>query len=947
MVAAVLVSRCAALASFFSLAAQVVFAKADGSRLPERGLLDPICRRIADETSSATKVYYPGSSAYAKAIHHWSFASTETSECVVEPATPEDVGRVLRIVGETRTPFAVKGGGHSTNPGFSSTKGVHISMDAFSDVEYDASAQTAEVGAGLVWDDVYAALEPFAVNVVGGRVSGVGVAGFTLGGGFSWKTNQYGLTVDTVVAFELVKPDGTVSTVTEASDSELFFGLKGGLNNFGIVTKFTLKTFPQTNVWGGLITYTANSIAEVSAATAEFSATVTDPKASIITTYNFLAGSPGISLLLFYDWPTPPPGLFDNFLEIPHLTRNVKTRSFLDLVTAAPSNVQANQRGSFQMVPVLEYTPSFIEAVVNQSVYWGTRLSLLPNLRTGTFFSYAVEPFLPNIYTHNANPTAYPYSRSRFFSPFNIYFSWLSPTDDRLFRQSVLESAQALLDAAQAEGQSNLALAVQVASAKADGSRLPERGLLGLLVDPICARIADETSSATKVYYPGTPQYLKAIHHWSVASTQLSDCVVEPATPEDVGRVLRIVGETRTPFAVKGGGHSTNPGFSSTDGVHISMAAFSEVKYDASAQTAEVGAGLVWDDVYEALEPYQVNVVGGRVSGVGVAGFTLGGGFSWKTNQYGLTVDTVVAFELVKPDGTVSTVTEASDSELFFGLKGGLNNFGIVTKFTLKTFPQTKVWGGVITYTANSIPEVTAATAQFSATVTDPKASIITTYNFLAGSPGITLLLFYDGPTRPSGLFDSFLEIPHFTKDVKTRTFLDLVKAPPSNVQANQRGSFHMVPVLEYTPSFINAVVNQSVYWGKRLSLLPNLRTGTFFSYAVEPFLPNIYTHNANHTAYPYSRSRFFSPFNIYFSWLSPTDDKLFRRSILESAQALLDAQQAEGQSNLGEVPLYPNYAEGSTPVEVIYGSNLNGLRKLKKRVDLDNVMGLAGGFKL
>jgi hypothetical protein len=115
----------------------------------------------------------------------------------------------------------------------------------------------------------------------------------------------------------------------------------------------------------------------------------------------------------------------------------------------------------------------------------------------------------------------------------------------------------------------------------------------------------------------------------------------------------------------------------------------------------------------------------------------------------------------------------------------------------------------------------------------------------------------------------------------------------------------------------------------------------------VEPFLPNIYTHNENPTAYPYTRSRFFSPFNIYFSWLLPTDDSLFQRAVLESAQALLDVAQAEGQSNLGGVPLYPNYAAGSTPVEVIYGDYLDELRVLKARVDPDNVMGLAGGFKL
>ena len=99
------------------------------------------------------------------------------------------------------------------------------------------------------------------------------------------------------------------------------------------------------------------------------------------------------------------------------------------------------------------------------------------------------------------------------------------------------------------------------------------------------------------------------------------------------------------------------------------MSRFSEVTYDATSQTAVVGAGLVWDDVYAALAPHGVNVVGGRVRGVGVAGFTLGGGYSWVSNEHGLTIDTVTAFELVKPDGAVVTVTEASDADLFFSLK--------------------------------------------------------------------------------------------------------------------------------------------------------------------------------------------------------------------------------------------------------------------------------------
>jgi FAD/FMN-containing dehydrogenase len=77
----------------------------------------------------------------------------------------------------------VKSGGHATNPGFSSTPDVHISLYRLSEVKYDPDSQTATVGTGLIWDDVYAALEPFGVSVLGGRVTGIGVGGFILGGG--------------------------------------------------------------------------------------------------------------------------------------------------------------------------------------------------------------------------------------------------------------------------------------------------------------------------------------------------------------------------------------------------------------------------------------------------------------------------------------------------------------------------------------------------------------------------------------------------------------------------------------------------------------------------------------------------------------------------------------------------------------------------------------------
>ena len=156
-----------------------------------------------------------------------------------------------------------------------------------------------------------------------------------------------------------------------------------------------------------------------------------------------------------------------------------------------------------------------------------------------------------------------------------------------------------------------------------------------------------------------------------------------------------------------------------------------------------------------------------------------------------------------------------------------------------------------MTFTALRVDEITAATAKFSAEVTDPKASFITTYNFLAGPVrtlvylviddilipsnstriGVSLLLFHDGPSPPPGIFDDFLDVNHFTSDVKTRDFLDLVNAAPSDATAGHgmsrshlsndllftqtmsTGIFNTVPLLEPSPAVISAVVKVSHYF--------------------------------------------------------------------------------------------------------------------------------------
>ena len=115
-------------------------------------------------------------------------------------------------------------------PGYSSTTGIHISMSRFQSVTYSEKTQLVSVGAGCLWDQVYTELAPLGRNVVGGAASqGVGVAGWLLGGGYSLKSNRYGLGIDNIVEFEIVLPNGSVLSVTTQEDEDLFNALRVSL----------------------------------------------------------------------------------------------------------------------------------------------------------------------------------------------------------------------------------------------------------------------------------------------------------------------------------------------------------------------------------------------------------------------------------------------------------------------------------------------------------------------------------------------------------------------------------------------------------------------------------------------------------------------------------------------------------------------------------------------
>lgn len=201
------------------------------------------------------------------------------------------------------------------------------------------------------------------------------------------------------------------------------------------------------------------------------------------------------------------------------------------------------------------------------------------------------------------------------------------------------------------------------------------------------------------------------------------------------------------------------------------------------------------------------------------------------------------------------------------------------------------------------------------------------------------MLVFYDARKPPQGVFDDFLAIPAAFPIVDTLPLTSLVVLSASNVTQNHRGAFETVSLTGYPIDLLDFIVQELV--NSSLSL-----DGVFFSYDVEPFLPSLLAHSIGPSAYPPSRSQALLPLNLYFAWLSRTSDGVFHDAIRRSAASIKAKAIALGQ-DVANASVYPNYALYDTPLENIYGQNLQRLRGIKEQYDPHDVMGLTGGFKL
>ena len=234
-----------------------------------------------------------------------------------------------------------------------------------------------------------------------------------------------------------------------------------------------------------------------------------------------------------------------------------------------------------------------------------------------------------------------------------------------------------------------------------------------------------ESTLRGRLVRPADPDYDQARTVWNAAHDRRPALIIRCAGAADVIRAVEFARSEGLPVAVRGGAHSI-AGFSTTDGgVVIDLSPMKGIRVDPQARRAVAQPGLTWSDFDHETQAFGLASTGGLVSSTGIAGLTLGGGFGCLQRKYGLACDNLVSADVVTADGQLVTASEDSHPELFWALRGGGGNFGVVTSFEYRLHPVGPiVFAGPVFYAAADASAVLRGWRDLTATMPDELTSL-------------------------------------------------------------------------------------------------------------------------------------------------------------------------------------------------------------------------------
>lgn len=214
---------------------------------------------------------------------------------------------------------------------------------------------------------------------------------------------------------------------------------------------------------------------------------------------------------------------------------------------------------------------------------------------------------------------------------------------------------------------------------------------------------------AGRLVRPSDRRYPLARKVWNDMVDRYPLLVAQCSAASDVAAAVTFARDLALPIAVRGGGHSV-AGYGTCDnGIVVDLSGMTSIRVDPTAQLVDVAGGVRWGLLDTETGRAGLATTGGLVSTTGVAGLTLGGGIGWLMRAHGLTCDNLAGAEVITPQGDRLWTDEEHDPELFWALRGGGGNFGIVTSFRFRLHPVDTVLGGMLLFDSDAAQDVLAA----------------------------------------------------------------------------------------------------------------------------------------------------------------------------------------------------------------------------------------------
>jgi len=262
---------------------------------------------------------------------------------------------------------------------------------------------------------------------------------------------------------------------------------------------------------------------------------------------------------------------------------------------------------------------------------------------------------------------------------------------------------------------------------------------------------------------------------WNAMIDRQPALIARCAGAADVVAAVGFAREQGLPLAVRGGGHGVAGKAVCDDGLMIDLSPMKSIHIDPVARTARAEAGVLWEEFDREAHAFGLATVGGVVGTTGIAGLTLGGGQGWLTGKHGLTLDNLLAADVVTADGQLLRASADEHADLFWALRGAGANFGIVTAFEYRLHPVGTVLGGMVVHPLDRAEEVLRFYREFAANQPDESTTYAVLLTMPDGTPIVALIACYAGsldageralaPLRSFGtpLADTIAPIPYTT----------------------------------------------------------------------------------------------------------------------------------------------------------------------------------------